>query len=245
MGRWVLIITTLWCAATAWAEPRTIPYKGRLMTSEGKAVVAPVDLTADFYPTEGNGEGRVGALTKAPLNFKGVPLDDGVFELHIALEEAEYAAVFAGGAAYLQVTDVTHGLTYQRQRLMADAPVPAVATKSDAKTPPVTSVAPSPGDDTVLDAVVAACIGGPAPGAKFVRPAPTASAACSDVCAAAEKETTCVRGWTLFANGRYFDFGNECHRPPGDAGEAPQGRLCCCLTTAGPMNPKPTTSLAH
>ena len=136
----------------------------------------------------------------------------------------------------------------------APAPAPATASLAAATTvsePPAVAQAatgtspatpnaggaapPQPSVDPLHIAAGAACLASPVAGAKFLVQGHDPTAPCAATCTAAQLQATCVRGWTFFAGGQTFDFGNECTAAVPAQGLALVGRLCCCLTTSGPM----------
>lgn len=209
-----------WLNSSALAgEPRLLPYKGRLLTPQGQPLKGTVDLEVAFFASEVGNDLK----TKSPFVMKQVMLTDGVFEIRIAVDDAEYDAIFKGGSPFLQVTDKTHGVAYRRHRFDPPAAAPVVA-------PSVAREAQS----SIRIAAASACLASPVAGSKFVAETNDTKSSCATACANVAPASTCVRGWTLYADDRYFDYGNECQVTEAPPGEQVAARVCCCQSLAGP-----------
>ncbi len=108
---WVIFI-----ASAAAAAPISLPYSGRFVEDNAKPVEGPVDIIVEFFSAETGGESVSG-----PHVFTAVTLEDGVFQLNIALEASEFHKIFKNvdRPAWIQITEATHGVVYPRQLLAA------------------------------------------------------------------------------------------------------------------------------
>ena len=99
------------------AFPYELSYANRLTDGQGRPVTGPIDVRIDFY-SDPSADARIDI---APVNLSGIALSDGVFQLSLTLTPAEFNKVFAltSDTVFIQVTDVTHGKTYQRQQFGA------------------------------------------------------------------------------------------------------------------------------
>ena len=100
------------------AFPYELSYASRITDAQGVPLTGPVDIQVDFFTDPTNSSSRINIPTVA---ISRVPLADGVFQLSITLTDVEFNTVFANSAdtVYIQVTDVTHGKTFQRQQFGA------------------------------------------------------------------------------------------------------------------------------
>ena len=100
------------------AFPYELSYASRITDGQGVPLTGPVDIQVDFFTDPTNSSSRINIPTVA---ISRVPLADGVFQLSITLTDVEFNTVFANSAdtVYIQVTDITHGKTFQRQQFGA------------------------------------------------------------------------------------------------------------------------------
>lgn len=114
-----LIITSMLCLALSTAglaTPYELSYGGRLTENSGKPVTGPVDLRVTFYRSV-SGSDQV-AVSLA--DFMGVTLQDGIFQVALSLSAADFHTLFNGvDHAFIQVEDLTHAVTYPRQKFSA------------------------------------------------------------------------------------------------------------------------------
>lgn len=248
-----LMLVWLNAALAAAAGGQILPFSGRLLDDQAHPVSGPVDLQLTFF----RGETDVSPLPLPPYTFYRIELADGVFHLKIMVGEADLATLSnPTNTVYLQVKDVTHDRVYRRQKF--DLPAPEVAPPSNAVSPaasvvnngPASASAPMPIPPPAVDleitrAASAACFGSPGAGAKFLSPYNEAAgpSTCGSVCAQSMTGAACIRGWTIFSNNQYIEFGSECSATPVLAAAPVSARLCCCLNLRGPsplIIPAPT-----
>ncbi|MEN9836028.1 MAG: hypothetical protein RL011_2221 [Pseudomonadota bacterium] len=234
--------------ATA-AGGRILPFSGRLLDDQGKAVSGPVDLQLNFFKTEADAI----PLPLPPYNFYKMDLADGVFHLKIMASENDMTTLSSpSNVVYLQVRDVTHDRVYRRQKFdlataetlpaepaPAPAPAPAVSVNASAGLGSAPSAGSSSGagiDQDIIRASSGACLGSPGAGAKFIAVHAEASGSqtCGAVCSRAAVGAACIRGWTVFSDNQQLEFGSECSATPVLASTPVVGRLCCCLNLRGP-----------
>ena len=260
-----LIIIGIMCvwlqaALAVAAGGRVLPFSGRLLDDQGKPVSGPVDLQLNFFRTEADAT----PLPLPPYNFYKMDLSDGVFHVKIMTSESDLNVLNTpGNIIYLQVKDVTHDRVYRRQKfdmttsepLTQAAPAPSPAPQA-AASPAASATQPNPpaaGQVTGVDfditrAAIAACVASPGAGAKFVtgRDEVAGAQTCTNVCALSAPGAACIRGWTLFGNNQYLEFGSECNATPVLASVPVVGRLCCCLNLRGPSPLfMPSTAAPH
>lgn len=110
----LLVALNLLLTQPAAAVPYELSYLGRLTDASGMPISGPIDLELNFYRSE-TGSDRVAI---APLRFNSLSLADGVFQLNIALSATDFHLVFPASTAsvYVEVTDLSHGKTYKRQK---------------------------------------------------------------------------------------------------------------------------------
>ena len=113
-----LLIAHFAASSDAQAFPYELSYASRITDAQGVPLTGPVDIQVDFFTDPTNSNSRINIPTVA---ISRVPLADGVFQLSITLTDVEFNTVFANSAdtVYIQVTDVTHGKTFQRQQFGA------------------------------------------------------------------------------------------------------------------------------
>ena len=124
------LIVVLTVASHATADTTALSFVGRMTEADGRPVVGPVKVEVRFFRSIGSDD----EVSVDPLVFDSVDLDDGVFNLPLALTDAKLHIVFANTstAVFIQVKDVTHQRVYPRQAL---SPVPyALKVPVDGKT---------------------------------------------------------------------------------------------------------------
>ncbi len=96
-----------------------LSYVGRMTSVDGSPVAGPVALEVRFYRSAAGDD----VIAVPPLAFTDVALDDGVFQIRLAIDAPALHTVFpkAGAPVFVEVRDVTHARTYPRQ---AFSPVP-------------------------------------------------------------------------------------------------------------------------
>ncbi|MEN9834555.1 MAG: hypothetical protein RL011_748, partial [Pseudomonadota bacterium] len=104
-------------APRAYSFPYELSFAHRLTDGKGVPLEGPIDVRIDFY-TDEIGDSRIDI---SPINQGQVTLNDGVFQLSLTLTPPEFHRVFAvnSSAVFIQITDVTHSKTYQRQQFTA------------------------------------------------------------------------------------------------------------------------------
>ncbi len=110
----LIVAMVFWSAVASATE---IGYVGRLAEPNGSPVTGTVTLEAKFFRAEAGGNALVGAKVFA------VTLDDGIFQINVALTAAEFHVVFpsVGTQAFIEIIDKTNNRTYPRH---AFSPVP-------------------------------------------------------------------------------------------------------------------------
>ena len=96
---------------------------GRLTESNGKPVVGPVALEIAFYH---DNPGTTPVLTVSQ-GFESVALQEGIFQVRVALSGADYSKVFPDTSqpVWFQVSDLTHGGTPYPQQQVVTVPYAA------------------------------------------------------------------------------------------------------------------------
>ena len=86
---------------------------GRLVHSSGQPVAGPLDLSVTFHDADSGGS------QKGPVySISSVTLTDGIFSITINFASGDANTVLGGVAnTWIQITDVTNGVVYPRQRL--------------------------------------------------------------------------------------------------------------------------------
>jgi hypothetical protein len=111
-----LLCALIFGATLAIGAPVNLPYSGRLVEENGKPIPGPIDLVIEFYGTDTGGENIGG-----PYVFSSVGLQDGVFQINMAVDANEFHQIFSSTSnpVWIQVTDTTNGSVYPRQMLAA------------------------------------------------------------------------------------------------------------------------------
>ncbi|MCX6109626.1 MAG: hypothetical protein NTZ90_08510 [Proteobacteria bacterium] len=95
------------------AVPTELTYMGRLIDATGKPIAGPVDLEAAFYRSADGGDAVGGTV----LQFPGVTLNKGVFQIGLKLTDSEMNIIFDNSSdVYVQIVDKTNRKTYARQK---------------------------------------------------------------------------------------------------------------------------------
>ena len=95
------------------AVPTDLTYMGRLIDATGKPLAGPVDLEASFYRAADGGDAVGGTV----LQFPGVTLNKGVFQIDLKLTDSEMHVIFDNSSdVYVQIVDKTNRKTYARQK---------------------------------------------------------------------------------------------------------------------------------
>ena len=134
-------------AANAAIAQSTIDFvlSGRLTETSGKPVAGPVALEIAFFH-DGQGSAPVLAVTNG---FESVPLQEGIFQVRVTLNAADYAKVFpdVSQPVWFQITDLTHASApYPLQQVVTvpyAARVPVDGKTVDFNTDGKLSVGPS------------------------------------------------------------------------------------------------------
>jgi hypothetical protein len=202
---------------------QTFSYYGRLPATYNSEQT--VSLEVSFYETANGND----VVSRAPRIFKDHPVTSGAFTLVIAMDQIEYDAVFQKPRrpAFIQIRDLTKNQTFKRQEFLPAAE--AVQAGSLATAQSAAQVSP------FADQARAACIATNTAGAKYIVELKNPDVTCQSACVHSEARSVCVRGWTLYTDGRYFEFGEECTKAFSGFSTPVQARICCCLTTFRPM----------
>ena len=95
------------------AVPTELTYMGRLIDATGKPLAGPIDLEASFYRAADGGDAVGGTV----LEFPGVTLNKGVFQIDLKLTDSEMNVIFDNSSdVYVQIVDKTNHKTYSRQK---------------------------------------------------------------------------------------------------------------------------------
>jgi len=205
------------------------PFKGQIFSYYGKLPTNYddknlVSLEISFYQSERGDD----VVSRVPRIFKNLPLVRGEFNVIIEMDQVEYDGVFQNPPrnAYIQIKDTEKNIVFRRMPFLPTTPEQTVKKSSSEK---------SEIQDEFLSIARSACVGTQTAGAKFVAFSINPATSCETICVHSESKSKCLRGWTTFVNGSYFEFGDEClkHAVPF---ETPfKSRVCCCLTTTKPM----------
>jgi len=112
---WALSLV-LWSLASipALANNQTLSYSGRLTNAHGKPLDGPVDISVKFW-TSTTGGTQLGPT----VDFTGITLAQGVFQLNIALKPQQLTQVFGDGSTPVFVEVTAQGKVYPRQQFLA------------------------------------------------------------------------------------------------------------------------------
>src|SRR5262245_29209443 len=90
-------------AFAARAQAFTLAYGGRLAEADGRPVAGPLDLRVRFYASASGGS----SLAVDPIVVNGVQPHDGIFELALDLDAAEFQTLFGNGdLVWIQLEDL-------------------------------------------------------------------------------------------------------------------------------------------
>ena len=201
-------------------------YYGKLPSNyEDKNLVS---LEISFYQSE-NGDDVV---SRVPRSFKNLPLMRSEFNVIIEMDRLEYDAVFQNPprAAYIQIKDTEKNILFRR--------MPFLPSGTDQISKKEVSEKPEIAED-FLSIARSACVGTHTAGAKFITTSINPATSCETACVHTETKSKCLRGWTTFTDGSYFEFGDECLKSAVPFETPFKSRVCCCLTTAKPMRVSP------
>lgn len=114
--RKILIGLSLLVPQVAASNPFALTYSGRLVSeSTGAPVAGPLELRVLFFKALA-AESHVGGI----YTFQDVPITDGVFNLTIDINASDRNAIFdTSGELWIELTDVTNGRIYPRQKMTA------------------------------------------------------------------------------------------------------------------------------
>lgn len=118
MGLKLLIVGLIWVlsSSAAFAVPYELSYGGRLTESNGKPVSGPVNLRVTFFRSLTGSDQVAVALP----DFGSVTLQEGIFQVAVSLSAADFHTLFNGvDEAFIQIEDLSHGVTYPRQKFAA------------------------------------------------------------------------------------------------------------------------------
>jgi hypothetical protein len=197
-------------------------YYGKLpSTYEDKNLVS---LEISFYQSETGDD----VVSRVPRLFKNLPLISGEFNVIIEMDQLEYDAVFQNPPrhAFIQIKDTDKNVGFRRMPFLPSLPEQVTNSRPSEK---VTT------QDDFLSIARSACVGIQTAGAKFVVTSSNPVISCETVCVNSESKSKCLRGWTTFTDGSYFEFGDECNKNAVPFQNPFRSRVCCCLTTAKPM----------
>ena len=109
------LLLFLGVSVVAQASTYDFSYSGRLVDDTGKPFDGPLALKVSFFHSS-TGSTPVMEITAGLSN---VALRDGVFQITMSLDAQDYQTIFPAvtQAVYLQITDVTHGKSYDRQQV--------------------------------------------------------------------------------------------------------------------------------
>lgn len=112
-----LLVGALVGASSGVAGTQDFTFSGRLTESTGKPIEGPVALAVKFYHVASGGT----PVLSVTSGLEEVALQDGVFNIKLTLDVADYQTAFpsASQATYVEVTDLTHAPTapYSRTRI--------------------------------------------------------------------------------------------------------------------------------
>ncbi len=110
-----VFLVLLFFSISAQATTYDFSYSGRLVDDTGKPFDGPLALKVSFFhsPTS------TSPVLEITAGLSNVSLQDGVFQITMALDPQDFNTVFPAvvQAVYLQITDVTHGKSYDRQQI--------------------------------------------------------------------------------------------------------------------------------
>jgi len=219
----------LWLLLLGSSAAADSPFKGQIFSYYGKLPATYseknlVSLEISFYQSE-NGDDVV---SRVPRFFKNLPLVRGEFNVIIEMDQVEYDGVFQNPprSAYIQIKDTNTNVVFRRMAFLPSSADLVGKTIPEEK--------PASNDD-FLSIARSACVGTHTAGAKFIANSINPAASCDSVCVHTEGRSKCLRGWTTFVDGSYFEFGDECSKSTVPFKTPFKSRICCCLSTTKPM----------
>jgi len=221
-----IVVQTLLLVCVAMADA---PFNGQIFSYYGKLPSNYesknlVSLEISFYQSENGND----VVSRVPRIFKNLPLVKGEFNVIFEMDQVEFDGVFQNPPrnAFIQIKDTEKNVVFRR--------MPFVPSFAEQVTKP-TSAANNENRDDFLGVARSACVGTHTAGAKFVVTSINPATSCESICTQTERRSKCLRGWTTFADGSYFEFGDECIKNTVPFKIPFKARICCCLTTAKPM----------
>lgn len=208
------------------------PFEGEIFSYFGKLPsnyesFEKISLEISFYETAAGND----VVSRVPRIYKDLPLERSEFTVQIEMDRLEFEAVFHKPLrpAFIQIKDLSKNVVFRRLAFtpaIASGPVEAATTEA---------VLDKRRQSDFSGIARAACMGVNTAGAKFVVSLSDPNVTCQSACIHAESRSSCLRGWTLFAQDNYFEYGDECVKAATGFESRVEARFCCCLTTFRPM----------
>ena len=112
---WVLSLV-VWSvvASSAFANNQVLSYSGRVTNLHGKPLDGPVDITIKFWNSASGGNQLGGSM-----DYPGVSLAQGVFQINIVLKPQQMMQVFGDGSTPVFIEVMAHDKIYPRQQFLA------------------------------------------------------------------------------------------------------------------------------
>ncbi len=209
------------------------PFEGQIFSYYGKLPVNYenkniVSLELSFYHSESGDD----VVSRVPRLFKNLPLVRSEFNVIIEMDQIEYDAVFQNPprSAYIQIKDTDKNIVFRRMPFLPSS-AEQFTKKDYAEKPEILEDFPS--------IARSACVSTHTAGAKFITTSVNPATSCETSCVHTESRSKCLRGWTTFVDGSYFEFGEECRNSAVPFATPFKSRICCCLTTTKPMQVVP------
>jgi hypothetical protein len=100
---------------SAQASAYDFSYSGRLVDDSGKPFDGPLALKVSFF----HSSTTTSPVLEITAGLSNVSLQEGVFQITMALDPQDFQTIFPSvvQAVYVQITDVTHGKSYDRQQV--------------------------------------------------------------------------------------------------------------------------------
>ncbi len=113
------VMIFLW-SFTANSSPFELSYSGRITNDAGAPVEGPVNISVSFFTAATGGS----PLATTPLSYTDTQLNEGVFQIDLALSSSDIDLLFPVGGtdlAYIEITATKNGLSnvYPRQKFSA------------------------------------------------------------------------------------------------------------------------------
>jgi len=113
--QWVLaLVVSSLVASSAIANNQVLSYSGRVTNLHGKPLDGPVDITIKFWNSASGGNQLGGSM-----DFPGVTLAQGVFQVNIVLKPQQMMQVFGDGSTPVFIEVMADGKVYPRQQFLA------------------------------------------------------------------------------------------------------------------------------